>query len=243
MPMSPRLLRPRASGAFDPRSIAGISAWYDASVSSSVSIGTGVSEWRDLSGLGKHLVQTVANSQPQYSTFINAKNAIRFDGSNDVLSTSSAVTLFGNDYGITMFVAFSSQALSGALFSQDDFSSPRPFSSRIWSGPNFSFFWPQGFVASSAVLAANVTYIGTARQDASAPSTTVLINGGNAGSGSAAAPTSVFNKTLHAGALQPGSSHGSNTIGELIFYARALSTAERQSIERYLGAKWGVTVA
>jgi len=46
-PMNNRLLRPRASG-FNPLSISGMAGWWDASVSSSVTIATGVSSWVDL---------------------------------------------------------------------------------------------------------------------------------------------------------------------------------------------------
>ena len=53
MPMSPRLLRPRAASGFTPKAISGLSAWYDASVASSVTITSGfVSQWNDLSGGG-----------------------------------------------------------------------------------------------------------------------------------------------------------------------------------------------
>jgi hypothetical protein len=32
-------------------------------------------------------------------------------------------------------------------------------------------------------------------------------------------------------------------IGEVVIYRRALTVTEQQTLERYLGAKWGITVA
>jgi hypothetical protein len=32
-------------------------------------------------------------------------------------------------------------------------------------------------------------------------------------------------------------------IGEILLYDRALSASERLNVERYLGKKWGITVA
>ena len=85
MSMNPRLLKPTASG-FTPRSISGLALWLDASQSSTVTIGTGVSEWRDAAGGSIKATQAIGNNQPAYQTAAqNGKNAVYFDGSNDNL--------------------------------------------------------------------------------------------------------------------------------------------------------------
>lgn len=110
MAMNPRLLRPTASG-FNPRQISGLLAWYDASDASTLTIATGVSQWRDKSGNGRTLRQSIGNNQPlSTSRTLNGKTVLDFDGSNDVLSyvdtggtpiydidlaTSRSVTFFG----------------------------------------------------------------------------------------------------------------------------------------------------
>lgn len=97
MPMSPRLLRPRATG-FDARSIANLVAWYDASdlstlfsndaATTAVTADSQVAVWRDKSRLGNHLSQTTANNRPLYrASSVNGRPAIDFDGSNDSLAT------------------------------------------------------------------------------------------------------------------------------------------------------------
>ena len=93
MPMNPRLLRPTASG-FNPKTISGLEAWYAADVASSIEIETGVKQWSDLSGKGRHLLQTVTNNQPAYnSVTLNGKPTVTFDGSNDRMITTATFSI------------------------------------------------------------------------------------------------------------------------------------------------------
>lgn len=89
MPMSPRLLRPRAGGAFTPKSISGLYLWLDASNSSSVTLNGGnVSQWNDLSGGGRHFAQANAGGQPAYALAgQNGKNCLTFTGSQWMVSS------------------------------------------------------------------------------------------------------------------------------------------------------------
>ncbi len=87
MPMNPRLLRPRASG-FNPRSISGLYAWWDASDSSTITTDTGVSVWADKSGNGRNATQSTGNNQPTRTVTINGRLALTFDGTNDSLNFS-----------------------------------------------------------------------------------------------------------------------------------------------------------
>ena len=87
MPMSPRLLRPRATG-FNPKNISGLYLWLDGADSSSVTLNSGnVSQWRDLSGGGRHFSQSTSGAQPAYTTAgQNGKNCLTFDGSRRLVS-------------------------------------------------------------------------------------------------------------------------------------------------------------
>lgn len=103
MPMSPRLLRPRAAGGFDPRSISGCIFNLDASVLSSLrqnSDGTTaatatndpVGYVEDLSGLGNHARQSVATGSRPFLQLNNqnGRPGLLFDGSNDFMTASIA---------------------------------------------------------------------------------------------------------------------------------------------------------
>jgi hypothetical protein len=55
-----------------------------------VTIATGVSQWDDQSGAGKHAVQATGTNQPVLNAAaLNGKNTITFDGVNDVLVWST----------------------------------------------------------------------------------------------------------------------------------------------------------
>jgi hypothetical protein len=67
-----------------------LSVWLDAADSSTITIATGVSQWRDKSGNDAHATQTTAANQPAYSqTGFFGLPGITFDGSNDSLSIST----------------------------------------------------------------------------------------------------------------------------------------------------------
>lgn len=77
--MSPRLLRPLASG-FNPRTIAGLEAWWDASDANNVTLDSGrVAALLDKSGKGRHAENSSSGStQPDYVTgAVNGRNVAR----------------------------------------------------------------------------------------------------------------------------------------------------------------------
>lgn len=79
--------------------------WLDAAEPSTITVATGVSEWRDKSGNGRHFTQSVAASQPAYNqNGINGQNCLRFDGLNDVLSRVPEAWAF--EYPIAHFCVF-----------------------------------------------------------------------------------------------------------------------------------------
>ncbi len=122
MGMSPRLLRPRASG-FNPKSIANLQLWLDASSVAGMrqlSDGTTtvaanadpVGYWPDLSGNGYHATQSTTNNRPTYRTAVrNGRSVLRFDGLND----SCRVASFPLDATSSLFVVaqFNTAGTSG----------------------------------------------------------------------------------------------------------------------------------
>jgi hypothetical protein len=103
-PMSPRLLRPRATGTFRPTNIPNLAGWWDASDpatlfdattgGSLVSASGAVARWEDKSGNGFHATQGTANNRPlRLAAQFNGRDALDFDGSNDSLGLASNITL------------------------------------------------------------------------------------------------------------------------------------------------------
>jgi hypothetical protein len=87
--------------AFVPTDIAGCQLWLDASDASTISIGTGVSQWDDKSGNARHATQGTGASQPSYIlSEYNGLNTVRFNGSVNWMDNSN-LPLFN---GKTVFV-------------------------------------------------------------------------------------------------------------------------------------------
>lgn len=244
------------SGFRDPLSYTGLQAWYDLSDSTrmatshlgtgAVTAGSTIGYVADKSGNGYHLTQGIANNRPTFAGAINGIPALTFDGSNDVLSGVAASGLSG-DPSWTLFVVHSrsiSTAGGGTVFSWgtrgggsvnvvDD-------SVGRWlvGGLGATFLSSTvntttntGFVISGAKLAGpncwtgiwrNGTYIGAG----SWSSTSVIVAAGG----------------LQLGLCVSGPTYHNGLIGEVLLYSRFLSTAERRTLEAWLGAKWGVAV-
>ena len=94
MPMNPRLLLPRATG-FNPKSLPGFVYWLDASQAPTITVSTGVSEWRDAGGSSIKAIQVTGSAQPAYQTAAqNGRNAVYFDGTNDNMSLGNLSASF-----------------------------------------------------------------------------------------------------------------------------------------------------
>lgn len=105
MSMSPRLLRPRATG-FNPKNISGIVAWFDADdVSTFTLTGSDVSEWRDKSGNGYAVSQPTGNNQPARTGTVRGRACIDFDGTNDCLFSDGTglSAAYNGDKSLTVF--------------------------------------------------------------------------------------------------------------------------------------------
>lgn len=118
MAMSPRLLRPLASG-FNPRSIAGLEAWWDASDTANVTVDGGrVAALLDKSGKGRHAENNISGStQPDYITAaLNGRNAARFvKASSQRLTVASSTAAFNFLHnGTPSYVAFVASAGASA---------------------------------------------------------------------------------------------------------------------------------
>lgn len=233
MPMNPRLLRPTAAGGFDPRRISGLVAWYDANVSTSITISTGVSNWANLEGTAtRDLQQSTGNNQPLVVTGFNGKSAIQFNGTShflartfshanpchefvvcrvDVGSKSNAIT-DGGTFGRKLLYATSSNGLivyqgqNGPVSGNNIFTAGTPFLA------------DSEFANANSVGRFNGTQYGT----------------GNAGAG--------VPNGMTVGRWPGIAQYGEVSVAEIILYERILSTAEAARVRRYLGGKYGITI-
>jgi hypothetical protein len=246
MPMNPRLLRPLATG-FNPKSIAGLQAWYDfADIATlgptSSGVGTVTNNGpvkfvKDKSGSNLNLNQPGADSVAP--TFLlsgqNALPSASFDG-GDVLQATSGVhmtpafTLFivckANITGTTRFCGVASQRSIG------------PFAA---TNTQWGFFSSGGAVASFGVSATAASVLAMTCDSASA---SVFYGNGTQGSTGTAASVTVLDFGLGASRGTTGTGdNGNGIVCEVLSYNSVLTAKQLSAVSRYLGRKWGITVA
>jgi hypothetical protein len=238
MSMSPRLMRPRATG-FSPASIAGIANWWDANDSSTLTYATGISEWRSKSGLKTTASQSTGNNQP-VSTAVNGKSAILFDGVNDGFDFTgvsrtdetwiiACAQVSNQSSGIRMIISDASSGYGvGTLLS-----GANRFVQNAWG--NFSTSYKLTQVSGNVALAASVL---TVTRSASS-GWSMYRNGSLIDTTSGSASTTI----ARIGYLSSASFQFNGWIGEIICYSAAIDSASRSRCEKYLGSKWGITVA
>jgi hypothetical protein len=238
--MNARLLRPLASG-FNPKSIAGLEAWYAADVASSITIATGVQQWSDLSGKGRHLIQNVTNNQPAYnSVTLNGKPTITFDGSNDLLQSANFTV--AQPYSYIAVFRFESAYVSGGprafdagnvARSGEVFRNAAGEELRVFSAPGGSVLvgnlMPAGTNANFNIFDFEFNSTASAirlRKNAFAVTGTT---GSNAGE----------RLTVGAsGGLLGNNSHIS--VAEFLMFSRVLAAAESDRVRAYLGRKYNL---
>ena len=247
MPMNPRLLVPRAAGGFDPRKIANLAFWLDATDSTTVDTSSGaVTDWRSKVGSVK-ATQSIANDRPAYTIAgRNGKNVVTFDGTTDWLITG---TLTISQPYTMIWAGESKGAAPGATQTVNFFTDGSNSGNRVviihnWLGQ----------------IATNGRLTMAAATDLSPASGTQAYNAWSVVSG-------VFNgasSRLRANAVQVASGNaGANAIGALtlgarfnqaagnffdgpwgalLIYNRALSDDECLAVERGLARTFAVTL-
>jgi hypothetical protein len=247
MAMNPRLLRPTASG-FNPATISGIVHWWDANDAATLTLNSGAVEtWTSKAGTKTAASQSTANNRPATTT-VNGKTAVSFDGSNDgfdftgtsrtdetwIIAAAQTADQSGNrafisesnGYGITAArggVKLLDSPWGGFVDGTDRL---RP---QYAAGPTTPL-GPAVMSVVRSVAAGGFVFIdGTQRTGA--------VGGFSSFSTSKAV---TINRI---GYVNSTTWPLQGWIGEILLYDRALSATERLKIERYLGKKWGITVA
>jgi len=253
MPMSPRLLRPRASG-FNPKSIAALKVWLDASSASSLTLnGSTVSQINDLSGNGFHATQGTANNQPTYqATGFNGKPTLYFDTTDSILSSATIADYFLTPTSAPAFTlimaAYSPLAASGG---QIAFGSDAQANGRVLFSSNFG--GSAGNVLFDTVNASGGRINQVVTQPTAAPHIVTIYRHGASMAFRVDGVTLVSksnasgNFTATSAKLQIGKCDAVTAnvmyMSETVVYAAALSSSDVAKAERGLGKKWGVSVA
>lgn len=245
MGMNGRLLRPKVSG-FNPRSISGLALWLDAADSSQITTDTGVSVWRDKSGNGRNATQSTGGKQPVRTSTINGRSVITFQGTDDTMTIAN-VADFNATSQTVIVVARQASAANQALFYKASASSVAGVIMRYRAGATMWLYQKNDSSGESLSTTANTNTNANVYTAILEPSNQAgFVNGAAPSPGLATnTVTTTYDDT---GAFWIGSRRDigeylAGDVCEILHWPRALLTAERQLVERYLGRKWGITVA
>lgn len=237
---------------FDPKSVANLALWFDATKITPVADGTAISQWNDLSTNANHAIQVTGTKQPLYKVAIQAgKPGLLFDNTDDCLQTTNNLT--ANVPGVTVFAVANSGTVNGTIIENStNYITPNGFLVGRNTVTDVTFAAMGGAVGQSSANSVGKT-ISTTRLiaavfDKSLSSgevkiysngvdvTTVSSNSNNLDTILATA------SKMNLGARNNGASQPLNGyLHEVMVYLRALAASERQSVESYLREKWAAT--
>lgn len=239
MAMSPRLLRPRATG-FNPKAIPGLQIWVDASVASSVTLNSGnVSQIDDLSGNSRHLAQGTAANQPAYLTNgRNGKNVIDYGATTGKSLVQTLASAFTLAQPVTFFWAFKLPASGGYTLS-DVTNAAFDGTGRLNSYGNgpIEIKFDAG-VNNSISMTPDTWNVATCVFNGSSSVHRINKTAGttfNTG-------TRSFNNRLVLGANFGFGNSLRSLIGECGLYSGTLTDSQHTAILKYLANKWAVTL-
>jgi hypothetical protein len=216
--------------------------WLDAADQSTITIATGVSEWRDKSGNGRNAIQLTASNQPVYTIGgLNGRNILTFDGTNDHLIHSFnaspaphsvfvvARRITGGGSYQAIFTAIASGSSFGVNISAkaEGLADWGTYINR-WVGGQASLLnnWSAvGIVSPSATS-------GTEIFDTNGSITTVSYTSRYVGDG--------FNRRAIGGDPSFGSGYLRGDIAEIVVIMSALSVFNRELMMGYLSWKWNL---
>lgn len=218
-------------GSFDPSTVTGLRAWYDADDAGSFTFSSGsiVSQWNDLSSNGNHLVQATTASQPSRTGTVNGRSSVVFDGSND---TMAAVLASGAVRPYTVFMVAVNAETGSTQRTAFTF---EPNDGRFYraSAGNLNMF--QGAVLSSGVSWGTGVRLVTGVFNG--VSSTVAVDSGSDVSGSAG--TGNNGTEVNIGSLYGTGEYWNGQVCEFLYYNGILGSTDQADIKAYLKAKWG----
>lgn len=241
--LNPYISYPTGGGAFVPTDIAGCQIWLDGSDASTLWDATtggspvapdgSVARWDDKSGLANHAVQPTGGNQPVRKTSIqNSKDILRF--TTKYMSLTTGITSVAP---FTCFFVWKKTSSGSKLWGFTGASAATGFpvdysDSTLYLFPNTrNFRTTPGSNAWHILSLKSLLLSEAAWRDGTALTLSTGVGlGANIDFG-------VIGARLSDGETSDGD------YAEIILYNSDLSDANRDAVEAYLGAKWGITVA
>lgn len=225
-----------------PPLVSGLLAHYSARDASSVGTTAGnvVTQWNDLSGNGHHLIAsaTAPSGAPSTGAFINGRPALDFQADKGLISAAN-LALTGE---VTVFMVMQHKGSEtwGALAHHGDRNMDWSLEQSGFGAADAVHFQSNNDNAGVEItLTQNTNYVLAARISGNTRdflASSVLGVTSTSGSGVTIAPG---DKLLRVGTSDVGESANAY-VGEILYYNRTLSNAERDVVTAQLRAAWGI---
>ena len=258
MSMSPRLLRPRATG-FNPKSLPGRSIWLDANTagslaqnsdgsSAAVAADDPVGYWKDLSGNGRHYTQATNNNRPLLKLAThNGKNSLYFDGSVSLLGITNSSTNIVNANicdatGACAWVAYEPNGDSQYAVLKTGYSVAGY--DRFNTANYHGYFRALRFGALANPAPSSGKTILTSSSVVAADKQAFRINGAELQSQTCATTYATWRGNVSGNwSVAQDAAYMAGWVCEVIILGRAATDAEIAKVEKYLASKYGFTIA
>lgn len=221
--------------SFSPTQINGCLLWFAADRITGLADGSAVASWADLSGNGNHATQATSGNKPIFKTnIVNGKPVVRFASASSKFL--NLTTPFSNS-ALTFFAVIKATGFADAspILSGDTGAFEYRYSSTRVQELIKSFVLNIG--ASSTALSTSAFSLIDASY--SSPNYAFRLNGAADGSGSNAQTPASPIKYL---GNDNNAKYFDGDIAEIIVFDSALSTVNKQIVEAYLAAKYGISV-
>jgi hypothetical protein len=199
-----------------------------------------VSEWDDISSNGNNATQSTGANQPAFiAGAMNNMPAMRFDGSSSYLSLPTSTSLGIQSHAYEMFIVARTSSsdiqflMGGNTMEQFEYHLNGAVGARFI--PTSSTYLDVGTVGA---YTDGKPHIFAAR--ASATGGAVRVDGVDGGTTTATITSSSANQ-LQLGTRADGTYRFNGDIAEVLIYDTVLTSAQRDSVEKYLADRYGIT--
>lgn len=226
---------------FEPTNLAGCVLWLraDSLIGDGLADAAAVATWRDLSGQGKDVSQSTGSAKPTLQTGeLVGRPVVRGDGGDKLVSSSG--------YSLTALTAFvvvtnSATATDHIIGEWKTTGNQREW--RIWvdTAGSYRASASSNGTATTTVGSTSITNPAILATKHTGSALTLYKNGTDVGNGAA----TLFDGTA-ALSIADGEDFSQGypgDIAEAVIYNRALEDIDRKRVERYLGARYGISVA
>jgi hypothetical protein len=247
---------------FSPANLSGLTGWWDASDSSTlfddttggsaVAADGEVARIEDKSGASRHFTQSSSSFRPIRKTSVkNGLDVLRFDGSNDRMSSTAIFSDIVSATASTVFVVANATSLgvnstvlnANAVVLTEESGSHGFFATRT-NGSVFAFATSTAPASVNSLIIYGADFWSVFSSRHSASNLRARSNGTDStlpnANGETISTLGSVSSALRLASNYDASRFFTGDVGEIVAYNVALSVSDRNEVETYLRDKWSI---